>query len=110
MVHPLFHIVYLVCLGMTLYLSVRSMKIASSLQITGHKARIKPRRMAGVWCYTLAAVVLICASMLDPAEAVGGAKSRPRPQRRPPKKPKVEPTDATLPAQNVDMQRVRKRR
>lgn len=110
MIHPLFHIVYLVCLVITFYLSVLFVKITSRLQITGHEAGIKPTtvRMAGVWRYMLAAVVLISASMLDPAEAVGGAKSRPRPQRRPPKKPKVEPTDATPPAQNIDMQRVRK--
>lgn len=89
-----------------------AVKIASRLQITGHTAGIKliTVTMAGVWRYMLAAVVLIYASMLDPAEAVGGAKSRPRPQRRPPKKPKVEPTDANLSAQNVDMQRVRMQR
>ncbi|XP_026148032.1 complement component C8 gamma chain isoform X2 [Mastacembelus armatus] len=36
-------------------------------------------------------------------EAVGEAKSRPRPQRRPPKKPKVDPIDVTPPAQNIDI-------
>lgn len=88
------------------------MKITSGIQITGHKAGIKPStvRMAGVWRYMLAAVALTCTSMLDSAEAVGGAKSRPRLQERPPKKPKVEPTEATPLAQNIDMQRVRKRR
>ncbi|CAF97962.1 unnamed protein product [Tetraodon nigroviridis] len=62
--------------------------------------------MAEVWRSVFVAALLICASMLDPAEAVGGAKSRPRPQRRPPKKPKVEPTDAPPLAQNVDLQRM----
>lgn len=55
----------------------------------------------------LAVVLLMVVSMWDPAEAVGGARSRPRPQRRPPKKPKVEPTDATPLAQNIDMEQVR---
>lgn len=50
----------------------------------------------------------MCVSMGGPTEAVGGARSRPRPQKRPPKKPKVEPTDATPLAQNVDMERVRR--
>lgn len=63
--------------------------------------------MAGVWHYMLAAVVLMCVSMWDPTEAVGGARSRPRPQRRPPKKPKVEPTDVTPLAQNIDMEQVK---
>lgn len=63
--------------------------------------------MAGVWHYTLAAVVLMCVFMWDPTEAVGGARSRPRPQRRPPKKPKVEPTEVTPLAQNIDMEQVR---
>uniref|UniRef100_A0A4W5K6F2 Complement component 8, gamma polypeptide n=1 Tax=Hucho hucho TaxID=62062 RepID=A0A4W5K6F2_9TELE len=40
------------------------------------------------------------------AEATGGAKSRPRPQRRPPKKPKVKPIDDTPPAQNIDIQQM----
>lgn len=108
MVHPLFHIVYLVWDDLLSVCAIRD----DYKQITanGTKAGIKPTTvgMAGVWRYLLAAVILICASMLDPAEAVGGAKSRPRPQKRPPKKPKVEPTDSTPPAQNVDMQRVRR--
>ncbi|TWW71098.1 Complement component C8 gamma chain [Takifugu flavidus] len=62
--------------------------------------------MAGVWHCMLAAVVLMYVSMWDPTEAVGGARSRPRPQRRPPKKPKVEPTDVTPLAQNIDMERM----
>ncbi|KAM3593463.1 uncharacterized protein V6R79_013458 [Siganus canaliculatus] len=60
--------------------------------------------MAGVWRYMVTVVVLMC--LLDSTEAVGGAKSRPRPQRRPRKKPKVEPIDVTPPAQNIDMQRI----
>ncbi|XP_015242080.1 PREDICTED: complement component C8 gamma chain-like [Cyprinodon variegatus] len=48
-------------------------------------------------------VVLVCLCLLVPSEAVGGAKSRPKPQRRPPKTPKVNPTDATPPAQNIDI-------
>lgn len=51
----------------------------------------------------------MCVSLWDSTEAVGGAKSRPRPQRRP-KKPKLDPIVVTPPAQNIDIQRVRKRR
>lgn len=40
-------------------------------------------------------------------EAVGGAKSRPRPKRRPRKKPKVDPIDLTPPQKNIDIQQVR---
>uniref|UniRef100_A0A672GT86 Complement component 8, gamma polypeptide n=1 Tax=Salarias fasciatus TaxID=181472 RepID=A0A672GT86_SALFA len=60
--------------------------------------------MAGAWRCTLAVVVLVC--VWSYTEAVGGAVSRPRPQRRPPKKPKVEPIDVAQPASNVDIQRM----
>ncbi|XP_047424670.1 complement component C8 gamma chain [Mugil cephalus] len=60
--------------------------------------------MAGVWRYTLAVAVLMC--LWDFTEAVGGAVSRPRPVRRPPKKPKVDPIDLTQPAQNIDIERM----
>lgn len=64
--------------------------------------------MAGVWRYTLVVVVvLMCVCLWGSSEAVGGAKSRPRPQRRPPKEPKVDPIDVTPPAQNINMQQVR---
>ncbi|XP_029314070.1 complement component C8 gamma chain [Cottoperca gobio] len=62
--------------------------------------------MAGVRRCTLAVVVLMCVCLWGPTEAVGGAKSRPRSQRRPPKKPKVNPIDLTPAAQNVDMQQM----
>uniref|UniRef100_UPI0037E740DC complement component C8 gamma chain n=1 Tax=Semicossyphus pulcher TaxID=241346 RepID=UPI0037E740DC len=62
--------------------------------------------MAGVWCCMLAAVALTCVCLWGSTEAVGGAVSRPRPQRRPPRKPKVEPIDLTPPAQNIDIQRM----
>ncbi|XP_071341525.1 complement component C8 gamma chain [Trachinotus anak] len=62
--------------------------------------------MAGVWRCMLAMMVLMCLCLWGYSEAVGGAKSRPRPQRRPPKKPKVEPIDGTPPAQNIDIQRM----
>ncbi|XP_029385401.1 complement component C8 gamma chain [Echeneis naucrates] len=57
--------------------------------------------MAGVWPCMLAVMVL-CVCLWGYADAVGGAKSRPRPQRRP-KKTKVEPTVATPPARNIDL-------
>ncbi|CAN9506161.1 unnamed protein product [Ophioblennius macclurei] len=60
--------------------------------------------MAGGWRCTLAVVVLVC--LWSYTEAVGGAVSRPRPQRRPPKKPTVTPIDLAQPAQNVDLQRM----
>lgn len=62
--------------------------------------------MTGVWRCILAAVLLMCVSLLDSTEAVGGAKSRPRPQRRP-KKPKVDPIDAIQSVRNINMQQVR---
>lgn len=62
--------------------------------------------MARVWRCILAVVVLICVSLLDSTEAVGGAKSRPRPQRRP-KKPKVAPIDAIQSVQSINMMQVR---
>lgn len=55
----------------------------------------------------LAVVALMCVSLWGSTEAVGGARSRPRAQRRPPKKPKVDPIDVTPPALNIDIQRVR---
>lgn len=51
-------------------------------------------------------VVVLYLCLFIPTEAVGGAKSRPKPQRRPPKKPKVVPTDSTPPAQNIDIQQM----
>ncbi|KAL7374090.1 hypothetical protein ABVT39_021847 [Epinephelus coioides] len=62
--------------------------------------------MAGVWRCMLAVVALMCVCLWDSTEAVGGAVSRPRPQRRPRKKPKVEPIDVTPAAQNVDIQQM----
>ncbi|XP_041817706.1 complement component C8 gamma chain [Chelmon rostratus] len=62
--------------------------------------------MAAVWRCMLAVVAVMCVCLWGSTEAVGGAKSRPRPQRRPPRKPKVEPIDATPPAQNIDIQRM----
>ncbi|XP_039983511.1 complement component C8 gamma chain isoform X3 [Xiphias gladius] len=62
--------------------------------------------MAGVWRCMLAVMVLMCVCLWGSSEAVGGAKSRPRPQRRRPKKPKVNPIDVTPPAQNIDMQQM----
>ncbi|KAM9712883.1 complement component C8 gamma chain [Menidia menidia] len=58
--------------------------------------------MSGTSRCMLAVVVLVCVCLLGPAEALGGAKSRPRPQRRP-KKPKTEPVDKTPPAQNINI-------
>lgn len=54
----------------------------------------------------LAVVALMCVCLWDSTEAVGGAVSRPRPQRRPRKKPKVEPIDVAPAAQNVDIQQM----
>ncbi|XP_076014235.1 complement component C8 gamma chain [Genypterus blacodes] len=62
--------------------------------------------MAGVWRCTLMVLALMCVYLCGSSEAVGGAKSRPRPQRRPRKKPKVEPIDVTPPAQNINMQQM----
>lgn len=63
--------------------------------------------MAAVWCRMLAVVLLMCVCLWGSSEAVGGAKSRPRPQIRPPKKPKTNPIDETPPAQNIDIKQVR---
>lgn len=63
--------------------------------------------MAGLWRCILVVVMLMCVYLWDSAEAVGGAKSRPRPQRRPPKKPKITPIDLTQPKQDIDIERVR---
>ncbi|CAI5673433.1 complement component C8 gamma chain [Oreochromis niloticus] len=62
--------------------------------------------MAGLWRCILAVVMLMCVHLWDSAEAVGGAKSRPRPQRRPPKKPKITPIDLTQPEQDIDIERM----
>uniref|UniRef100_A0A3Q4G662 Complement component 8, gamma polypeptide n=1 Tax=Neolamprologus brichardi TaxID=32507 RepID=A0A3Q4G662_NEOBR len=62
--------------------------------------------MAGLWRCILAVVMLMCVYLWDSAEAVGGAKSRPRPQRRPPKKPKITPIDLTQPEQDIDIERM----
>ncbi|XP_035508925.1 complement component C8 gamma chain [Morone saxatilis] len=62
--------------------------------------------MAGVWRCMVVVLVLMCMCLWSSTEAVGGAKSRPRPQKRPPKKPKVEATDVTQPAQNIDIQQM----
>ncbi|XP_059182858.1 complement component C8 gamma chain [Centropristis striata] len=62
--------------------------------------------MAGVWRCMLAVVVLMCVCLWDSTEAVGGAKSRPRPQRPPRKKKPVDPLDSTPAAQNVDIEQM----
>ncbi|XP_074478231.1 complement component C8 gamma chain [Sebastes fasciatus] len=62
--------------------------------------------MAGVRRCMLAVAVLMCLCLWGSTEAAGGARSRPRPQRRPPKKPKVEPIDLTPAAQNIDIQQM----
>ncbi|XP_010765051.1 complement component C8 gamma chain [Notothenia coriiceps] len=62
--------------------------------------------MAGVWHCMLAAAVLMCVCLWDSTEAVGGAASRPRPQRPRRKKPKVDPIDLAPAAQNVDIQQM----
>lgn len=55
--------------------------------------------------------VLVLLSLWASTEAVGAARSRPRPQRRRPKKPKVDLADVTPPpAQNIDIERVRNQR
>ncbi|KAF7214036.1 complement component C8 gamma chain [Nothobranchius furzeri] len=51
-------------------------------------------------------VVLALLSLWVPAEAIGGARSRPKPQRRPPTKPKDNPLDSTPPPQNIDIHRM----
>uniref|UniRef100_A0A3Q0QU56 Complement component 8, gamma polypeptide n=1 Tax=Amphilophus citrinellus TaxID=61819 RepID=A0A3Q0QU56_AMPCI len=61
--------------------------------------------MVGLWRCTLA-VMLTCVYLWGSGDAVGGAKSRPRPQKRPPKKPKITPIDLTEPAQNIDIERM----
>ncbi|KAM3860420.1 complement component C8 gamma chain [Diretmus argenteus] len=62
--------------------------------------------MAGVWRYTMVVVMCMCLCLWETTDAVGGAKSRPRLQRRPPKKPKVNPIEQTPPAQNVNIQQM----
>lgn len=61
--------------------------------------------MAAAW-YRVLVVVVLLMSLLGSTAAVGGAVSRPRPQRRPPKKPKVEPIDVTPPAPDIDIQQM----
>ncbi|KAF3703494.1 Complement component C8 gamma chain Precursor [Channa argus] len=62
--------------------------------------------MAGMWRCMPAVVLLMYLCLWGSSEAVGGAKSRPRPQRRPPKKPKIEPIDVTPKSQNIDIQQM----
>ncbi|KAE8279970.1 Complement component C8 gamma chain Precursor [Larimichthys crocea] len=62
--------------------------------------------MAAVWRCMLALVVLMCLCSWGSTQVIGGAQSRPRPQRRPRKKPKVEPIDVIPPAQNIDIERM----
>ncbi|AWP20778.1 putative complement component C8 gamma chain [Scophthalmus maximus] len=62
--------------------------------------------MTGVWRCMLATMVLMCVCLWGCSEAVGGARSRPRPQRRPRKKPKVDPIDLIPPAENINIQRM----
>ncbi|XP_010733457.3 complement component C8 gamma chain [Larimichthys crocea] len=62
--------------------------------------------MAAVWRCMLALVVLMCLCSWGSTQIIGGAQSRPRPQRRPRKKPKVEPIDVIPPAQNIDIERM----
>ncbi|XP_057680849.1 complement component C8 gamma chain [Corythoichthys intestinalis] len=62
--------------------------------------------MAGVRILMLTLGVLMFVCLWGATEAVGGAKSRPRPQRRPRKKPKVDPIDVTPPQKNVDIQQM----
>uniref|UniRef100_A0A3B3IJV8 Complement component 8, gamma polypeptide n=1 Tax=Oryzias latipes TaxID=8090 RepID=A0A3B3IJV8_ORYLA len=61
--------------------------------------------MVKISCCTLLLGMLICSCLWSPAETVGGAKSRPRPQRRP-KKQKVNPVDENPPASNIDIQQM----
>lgn len=65
------------------------------------------RKMAGVWRCTLTLTLLMFVCLWATTEAVGGAKSRPRPKRRPRKKPKVDTIDLTPPQKNIDIQQVR---
>ncbi|XP_053198411.1 complement component C8 gamma chain [Scomber japonicus] len=62
--------------------------------------------MTGVWRCMLAVVVLMCVCLWGSTEAVGGARSRPRPQRRPRKKPKVDPIEQTPPTPNINIQQM----
>ncbi|XP_041824985.1 complement component C8 gamma chain [Melanotaenia boesemani] len=59
--------------------------------------------MFGTSRLMLSVAVLICVCVVSPTEAVGGAKSRPKPQRKPKEKAKVEPVDKTPPGQNIDI-------
>nr|XP_015810854.2 complement component C8 gamma chain [Nothobranchius furzeri] len=60
--------------------------------------------MMGVCRCVLVVLALLC--LWVPAEAIGGARSRPKPQRRPPTKPKDNPLDSTPPPQNIDIHRM----
>ncbi|XP_034038225.1 complement component C8 gamma chain [Thalassophryne amazonica] len=62
--------------------------------------------MAAVWRRVVLLAVLTCVCLWGSTEGIGGAKSRPRPQRRPRKKPKIEPVDQIVPAQNIDLQQM----
>ncbi|XP_061820739.1 complement component C8 gamma chain [Nerophis lumbriciformis] len=62
--------------------------------------------MAGVWKCSLTLAVLMFICLWGASEAVGGAKSRPRPKRRPRKKTKVDPVDLTPPQKNIDIQQM----
>ncbi|KAM8823776.1 complement component C8 gamma chain [Spinachia spinachia] len=62
--------------------------------------------MAGVRRCVSLLVVFMCVCLWGSTKAVGEAKSRPRPQRRPSKKPKVDPIELTPPAQNIDIQQM----
>ncbi|XP_077364894.1 complement component C8 gamma chain [Festucalex cinctus] len=62
--------------------------------------------MAGVWRCMITVAVLMFVCLWGATEAVGGAKSRPRPKRRPRKKPKVDPIDLTPPQTNINIQQM----
>ncbi|KAM9826952.1 complement component C8 gamma chain [Neosynchiropus ocellatus] len=62
--------------------------------------------MARIRAFVLNAAILSALCLWGVTEAVGGAVSRPRPQRRPSKKPKVDPIDLTPPPQNINIQQM----
>ncbi|XP_029005306.1 complement component C8 gamma chain [Betta splendens] len=62
--------------------------------------------MAAVRRCIAAGVFLACMLVGGSGQAIGGAKSRPRPQRPTPKEPKVTPIDVTQPAANIDIQKM----
>ncbi|XP_070784557.1 complement component C8 gamma chain [Enoplosus armatus] len=61
--------------------------------------------MAGAWHCMLAVVLMYYVCLCGSSEAVGGARSRRRLERRS-KKPKVNFIDVIPPAQNIDIQRM----